>query len=157
NGQNTINSNFNNLNQTIVVGIWETLSSNTDYSPYNIDSNWLFEFGENQLINTEYISVSNSYTRITMIKSGWYKIHLSVILSSISDNSVYSMRFYKNSVIHGYTSYVIGDLPFIYMDGTVFIECNATDYIEINAYSADDFSPFALDKYNHLTIEYVVV
>ena len=155
---NDLESDVNNLEDSILVGIWEDLSRNTDYTPYNSDGNWLFEFGENQVNNTEYFSVSNSNTRITIIKSGWYKIHLSAILNGISDGHAYSMGFYKNDDIYGYSSYLIGDLQYIYMDGTVFIECNATDYIEINAYSViDDFDVYTIPNYNHLTIEYVVL
>ncbi|KKN09248.1 hypothetical protein LCGC14_1048500 [marine sediment metagenome] len=68
------------------------------------------------------------------------------------------MRFYKNTVIYGFVSYLIGDLPYIYMDGTVFIECNATDFIEISGFSAtDDFMVYPVDAYHHLTIEYLVI
>ena len=155
----TLESDLTNLDNTILVGVWEDLSRNTDYTPYTTDRNWLFEFGDNRFNNTEYLNVSNSNTRITILKSGWYKIHLSAILGNdIADGHAYSMRLYKNSVTYSYPSYVIGDLFYIYMDGTVFIECNATDFIEINAYSAtDDFDIYPVVNYNHLTIEYVVI
>ncbi len=155
---NNLTNDFNSLDKTILVGVWEDLSRNTDYASYNTNRNWLFEFGENRVNNTEYISVSNSNTNITINKSGWYKIHVSAILNDIEDNHAYSMRFYKNSAIISMSSYLIGDLQYIYMDGTVFIECNATDYIEINAYSVlDDFDIYPIVNYHHLTIEYVVV
>ena len=158
NGQNDLESDFNNLESTILVGIWEDLSRNTDYTPYSTNRFWLFEFGDNQVNNTEYFSVSNSNTRITIIKSGWYKIHLSALLGDINDGTAYSMKFYKNGDVYGYSSYLIGGGPFIYMDGTVFIECNAKDYIEISAYSAaDDFIVYTIANYEHLTIEYVVL
>ena len=153
-----LESDFNDLDNTILVGVWEDLSRNTDYTPYNTDKFWLFEFGDNLYNNTEYLSVSNSNTRITINKTGWYKIHLSAILGGIADGHAYSMRLYKNSAIYSLPSYVIGDLFYIYMDGAVFIECNATDYIEISAYSVlDDFDVYSVADYNHLTIEYVVL
>ncbi len=76
---NNLESDFNNLDTTILVGVWEDLSRNMDYTPFTSNGNWLFEFGDNKLNNTDYISVSNTNTRITLVKSGWYRIHVSVL------------------------------------------------------------------------------
>ncbi len=155
---NDLESDFNNLSKSIIVGVWDDLSYNTDNSDFSTQRNWLFELEENQVINSEYISLSNSNTRITILKSGWYRIHLSALLSSIIDGSAYSMRLQKNDEEHSRYSYYIANGVYLHMDGIALIECTATDYIELNGYSAmDDFVVSFSDDYNRLTIEYVAV
>ena len=112
NGQNTINSELddlrdelNNLTGNIAVGIWDNLDENLNYVPHNSQGNWLFEFGDNNLSNTDYISVSNSNTRITLLKSGWYRIHLSVLLEGMSPATWYYIILYKNGVIESYLDF----------------------------------------------------
>jgi len=65
---NNLTAILNNLNQTIVVGLWDGLEHNLDFAPYNSQSDWLYEFEYNKLNNTDYISVSNTNTRITLLK-----------------------------------------------------------------------------------------
>jgi len=157
NSQNTTK----NLTMTIVVGIWETLGDNLDFVPYNSQNNWLLEFGDNRLNNTDYISVSNSNTRITLLKSGWYRIQLSVLLAGISPSSAYRVRILKDGVIESYFDFyqiaVTIDSNYHYIDSSMFVYSNSTNYIEINGESTDDFSVPANDLYNYLTIEFVAI
>ena len=155
---NDLESDFNNLSKSIIVGVWDGLSHNTDNSDFSTQRNWLFELEKNQVINSEYLSLSNSNTRITILKSGWYRIHLSALLSSILNGVAYSMRLQKNDELHSRYSYYIANGVYLHMDGIALIECNATDYIELNGFSAmDDFVVSTSDDYNRLTIEYVAV
>ncbi|MFX0001358.1 MAG: hypothetical protein ACFE9Q_14380 [Candidatus Hodarchaeota archaeon] len=157
NSQNTTQ----NLTRTIVVGIWETLSDNLDFVPYNSQNNWLLEFGDNKLNNTDYISVSNTNTRITLLKSGWYQIHLSVLLAGISPSSTYRVRILKDGVTESffdfYQTAVTIDSNYHSIDSSTFVYSNGTNYIEINGDSADDFSVPANDLYNQLTIRFVAI
>ena len=151
---------FNNLTRTIVVGIWDALDDNLDYAPYNLQNNWLFEFGDNKLNNTDYISVSNTNTRIALLKSGWYRIHIYVLLSSISPSSSYSVRLLKEGAILSYLDYYAtsstSDSSWHFIDSIAFVYSNGTNYIEINGYSStDDFLPSTNNLFNQLTIEYI--
>ncbi len=149
------------LTQTIVVGIWETLGDNLGFAPYNSQNNWLLEFGDNRLNNTDYISVSNSNTRITLLKSGWYRIHLSILLAGISPSNSYRVRILKDGVtecfLDFYETATIIDSFYHSIDSSAFVYSNGTNYIEINGDSADDFSVPSNDLYNQLTIEFVAV
>jgi len=156
NGQNTTT----NLPRTIVVGIWDDLDSNLDYAPYNSQNNWFFEFGAYNLSNTDYISLSNTNTRIALLKPGWYRIHLSVLLGSISPSSTYWIAIFKDGAVEFYldrfkTGAVVAE-PVQIIDSSAFVYSDGTTYIEINGFSTDDFG-ISADVYNQLSIEYVVI
>ncbi len=176
NGQNTTNSNLNseiddltdtlnNLTGTIFVGKWDALDDNYDYAPHNLTNDWFYEFGSNSLNNTDYIAVSNTNTRITLLKSGWYRIHISVLLWKLnSTDTVFKTMMLKDGVPEfafnrlqtGFTD----DSYWLHFDSSAFVYSNGTNYIEFNGFSNkdNDFEPYTdpgLD-YNRLTIEYVV-
>ena len=157
NGQNTTN----NLTGTIVVGIWDSLGDNQDFAPHNSLNDWLLEFGDNSLNNTDYISVSNTNTRITLLKSGWYRIHISVLLVGISPASIYNIRFLKDGAIEFFFDFyeTSGTIDSIYrsVDSSAFVYSDGTNYIEINGESGDNFSVPGNDLYNQLTIEFVTI
>ncbi len=176
NGQNTTNSDLddltdvindlesdsNNLTQTIVVGIWERLVDNQDFAPHDTQRDWLFEFGDNTMNNTDYISVSNTNTRITLLKSGWYRIHLSVILGSIGSNSRYWVSILKDNVTEFYfdrfeTGATVGS-TWHYLESSAFVYSNSTNSIELRGWSnTDDFYSNGNSLFNQLTIEYVLM
>ncbi len=128
--------------------------------PYEYQNDWLFEFLDNKLNNTDYISVSNTNTRITLLKSGWYRIHLSALLSGISPSSDYYVSLFKDGSmesyldLHGTSAASVS--WFHNIDSSVLVYSNGTNYIEINGFSGDDFQIY-LDIFNQLTIEYVVI
>ena len=154
NGQNTPN----NLTSSIFVGIWDDLDDNQDFAPYEYQNDWLFEFLDNKLNNTDYISVSNTNTRITLLTSGWYRIHLSALLSGISPSRVYSISLFKDGAMESYLDYfgTLAASVFSYhnIDSSVLVYSNGANYIEINGFSSDDFQIY-VDIFNQLTIEYV--
>ncbi len=153
----------NNLTQPKLVGVWDGLADNQDYTPYNALNNWLLEFGDNKLNNTDYISVSNTYTRIVLLKSGWYRIHLSMVLMSISPSSIYTIKLLKDGIIEFFFNYyeIIGviDSQYHSVDSSGFVYSNGTNYIEINGESllGDNFFVHSIDYYNQLTIEFVTL
>ena len=155
NGQNTTN------NLTIVVGVWDSLADNQDYPPHNMLDDWLLEFGDNSLSNPNYISVSNTNTRFTLLKPGWYRIHLSVLLVGISPASIYTIRILKDGAIEFFFDFyeTSGTIDSIYhsVDSSAFVYSDGTNYIEINGDSGDNFSVPPNDFYNQLTIEFVAI
>ncbi len=167
NGQNTTNSDLDdlqeqldNMTRPIVVGIWDALDANLDYAPHNLANNWLFEFGDNKLNNTDYISVSNTNTRIALLKSGWYRIHISVLLSGIDPSNSSKLILLKDGATESYLDYYVtstDDSSWYYIDLSAFVYSDGINYIEINErYSyTDDFSPSTNDMYNRFIIEYI--
>ena len=157
NGQNT----SNNLTDANIIGIWDALSDNQDFSPYIWQNNWLLEFRDNSLNNTNYISVSNTNTRITLLKSGWHRIHLSVLLVGISASSIYWIRLLKDGapeyIFDFYQTTTTIDSIYHTIDSSAFIYSNGTNYIEIEGDSTDDFQVPPNDLYNQLTIEFVSI
>ncbi len=160
NGQNT----SNNLTGTIVVGIWDEIDDNEDYAPYNLNDNWLFEFGAHNLSNTDYISVSNTNTRITLLKAGWYRIHLSVLLGDMDLSADYYITMLKDGDIEFYLEFydtVSASVGWYYtIDSSAFVYSNGTNYIEINGYASGDpdgFGIVSVNTNNQLTIEYVIL
>ncbi|KKL60373.1 hypothetical protein LCGC14_2205940 [marine sediment metagenome] len=157
---NDLESDFNSLTKIIVIGIWDDLDRNQDYAPHNLPNDWLFEFGDNKLNNTDYISVSNTNTRIILLQPGWYRIHISVLLGGISPSNNYWVRLFKDGAIEShldfYSTSSTSDSSWHYIDSSAFVYSDGTNYIEINAFSSDDFSPSTNDDYNRFMIEYVV-
>lgn len=72
-----------------LVGIWDGLDDNLNYDPHNTSSNWLFQFLNNSYIDSEYVSVNNTGTCITLLKQGWYKIKISVLLQNLDAPDAY--------------------------------------------------------------------
>ncbi len=157
NGQNTTN----NVTGTIVVGIWDELEDNYDYAPHNLTNDWLYEFGGNRLSNTDYIAVSNTNTSITLLKSGWYRIHLYVLLWFISPNFLYKTTILKDGAVEFVLDRLVTgstvDSYWHQIDSSAFVYSDGTNYIELNGYSNGDnnFSPYTGPDYRQLTIEYI--
>ena len=156
NGQNTTN------NMTIVVGVWDSLADNQGYPPHNALDDWLLEFGDNSLSNPNFISVSNTNTRITLLKPGWYRIHLSVRLDDISPGTIYWITLFKDGAVEFFFDYfetkVTVDSDYYSIDSSGFVYSNSTNYIEINGYSfGSNFIVDAEDLFNQLTIEFVAI
>lgn len=145
----------------ILVGLWDELYANMDYSPYNLAYHWLLEYGNNKLNDSNYISISNSNTRITLLKSGWYRLHISMVLGDIDALGSYKIGLYKNSVIELFMDYygtsVDPGSSFNVIDSSAFVYSNGTDYFEFTGHALgdNDFSPES-NAYNQFSIEYVM-
>ncbi|MFX1366109.1 MAG: hypothetical protein ACFFCE_06720 [Promethearchaeota archaeon] len=132
---NNLESDFNNSITTKFVGIWDDLARNMDYSPHNSSTDWLIEFQDNNLTNPEYISVSNNNTRVTLLQSGWYRIHLTIALTNHFGGSFYWIHLLKDGVEdENFDAYSTSTYtpPLRHIDSSVFIYSNGTNYIEVN-------------------------
>ena len=156
---NNLESDLNNLTRIIVVGIWNAFDENQDFAPHTYQNDWLLEFLDNKLNNTDYISVSNTNTRITLLKSGWYRIHLSVLLAGLGPSNIYLITIFKDGAIEFQLErYETGTSSVGYYNiySSAFVYSNGTNYIEINGLATANFY-VPLDLYSQLTIEYVVI
>ncbi|HEA70934.1 hypothetical protein LCGC14_2796180 [marine sediment metagenome] len=148
-----------NSTQNKVVGIWDSVTDNLDFIPFNSQNFWLFEFGDNKLNNTDYISISNNNTRITLLKTGWYRIHLNVLLSNIGASETYWTEVYIDGTyefsLDRHQTSAILDSSDHYIDSSGFIFSDGTTYFEICVYTVSDDVYVYLDQFNQFKIEYL--
>ena len=140
-----------------LIGLWDEFDYNTDFPPYTSMSYWLLEFRDVKIINSDYIVISNNNTRLTLLKLGWYRIQLTMILSSIDAGQMYWINILKNGVVIFILLYhetsATPESDYITFDSSVFVYSNGTDYFEIMGDSfGDPFFPGS-PVYNQLTIE----
>ena len=157
----TLSSQIEEDQGLILVGIWDELYYNTEYAPYTATSYWLLEYGSNRLNNSAYVSVSNNNTRITFLKPGWYRIQLTMVLSSLDAGSWYWIIILKNGVQEFYLLYHetsgTPESDYLCIDSDAFVYSNGTNYFEILGDSnGEPFSPGGSQIYNQLTIEFVL-
>ncbi len=157
---NNLTAAFNDLPKTIVVGNWEGLARNIAANlAFVLESHWLFRFHTNTYSNSDYISISNINTRITLLTAGWYRIHIATYLFELSPPDDYSIEIYKNGnnefILYTFAT-VTGDPNYFYVDSSAFIYSDGTDYIEISGQSSgDSFLPETGGASNRFSIEYV--
>ena len=145
-----------------IVGVWNGLDRNLDNPDFNIDSNWLVQPLLNVYNDTAYINTSNSDTRIHLMKAGWYKIQITVLISSIAADTSYYLLLFKNEVGIFYLDYwhpsTTWDANYYAMHGTGYVLSDGDDFVEINAHSSptDTFFIYTVgQEYNQLVIEYL--
>ncbi|MHA1457803.1 MAG: hypothetical protein ACTSR5_17830, partial [Promethearchaeota archaeon] len=84
----------------ILVGLWDDLATNKDYSPYNTDTSWLIEFDNNQYNDSNYISVKNSNTNFKLLKEGFYKLTILLYVNDLDPSATYWFYLYRNNSIN---------------------------------------------------------
>lgn len=140
-----------------LVGLWEDLDRNTDYPPYEINYNWLLEFSNSLLINSNYVSTSNDNTRLFLLRAGLYKISISALFDGLSSSLRYSVEILKNDVFEDSFEWTYADGTYYHMDSSRYYYSNGADYFEFRCVSPDS-DPFLVlgDPYNQLSIEFVL-
>ncbi|KKK44988.1 hypothetical protein LCGC14_1653650 [marine sediment metagenome] len=85
--------------------------------------------------NTGYIFVENSNTRITLLKPGWYQIHLSTELNGLDPGIHYYLRMLKDHSLEMYIYHfdTLTSTNDLYIDTFGFVYSDGTNYIEIGA------------------------
>ena len=145
-----------------LVGIWDALDSNYNYPPHTLTTDWLFQLSANSYIDLNFVSVINSGTRVTLLKPGWYRIHISALLQSLDAPYIYRIDLLKNGVllfnfdfVQTYTGIYEPYWRTIQAEGYVLSDGN--DYIEINGYSNGDVFLIydILQDSNQLVINFV--
>jgi len=138
--------------------------TNRDYSGYDQLHTWLFEFTDNNFNNSDYISVSNTNTRITLLKPGWYRIHLSVLLDGIEPNIGPDLRYFIGLLKdHTFVEYLYSlwttsaATQYQYLESSTLVYSDGTNYIEIRGTTSpqDDFNIYNNDIYNQFSIDFV--
>ena len=143
----------------VVVGIWDRLYQNKDYSPYNTDQQYLIRVDGIEVNNSEYFFLNRTNTRFHLIKSGWYRVSLILTLVSISGSTEIYFRAFKN----GSTAVALSVGHNAAIDGTdntivaqFYIDSDGTNYYEFYVSSGLETSDVAPNNdFNQLGIEYV--
>ena len=143
-----------------LVGIWDNLDENTDYAPYTLSTDWLVELLDNSYIDSSYITVTNTGTRLTLIKAGWYRIQITMQLQDLTTPYSYELILLKN----GITEFVMVDyrtpstlVTWYQIHTNGYVLSDGDDYIEMRV-TSDPSDPFYLYEYaelNQFSIEFV--
>ncbi len=143
-----------------LMGLWDDLAKNKEFAPYNTDSSWLIEFNNNQFNNSNYISVDNSNTRFKLLKEGFYKITLLLLLYDVDASEVYWAYLIRNGLYdHCLARVAISDnpgSPYHQVESSVYVKSTGLDNFSIRCYStgSDAFQIGHLQAFNQLSIEY---
>jgi len=144
----------------ILVGLWDDLAKNKEYAPYTTDYNWLIEFDNNQFNISNYIEVSNNNTRFKLLKEGFYKITLLLLLNDVNAGEVYWAYLLRNNAFdHCLDRVAISDnpsSPYHQIESSVYVKSTGLDNFSIRCYStaSDAFDVGHLQTFSQLSIEY---
>ena len=144
-----------------LVGLWDDLAKNKEFAPFTTDHNWLIEFDNNQFNNSNHISVSNNNTNFKLLKEGFYKITLLLLLNDVDASEVYWAYFLRNGLYdHCFARVAISDNPGSprhQIESSVYVKSTGLDNFSIRCYSTNsDAFEIAnwLQNFNQLSIEY---
>ena len=144
-------------NGLILVGLWDDLATNKDYSPYNTDTAWLIEFDNNQYNDSNFISVSNSNTNFKLLKEGFYKLTLLLYVNGLDTGGTYWFYLYRNnSIDHCVAKIAHPNDDNHQVESSIFIKSTGLDNFFIRSYCFGDTS-FAIgttQSLNQISFEY---
>ena len=144
----------------LLVGLWDDLAKNKEYAPFTTDHSWLIEFDNNQYNDSNYIEVSNNNTRFRLLKEGFYKITLLLLLYDVDASEVYWAYLLRNSAFdHCLDRVAISDFPgsiYHQIESSVYVKSTGLDNFTIRCYStgSDAFDVGHLQAFSQLSIEY---
>ena len=142
-----------------LVGLWDDFSRNQEYLPDTTNTSWRIEFNNNQFINSNHISVSDNNTSFRLLKEGFYKLTLLLLLNSIDANSVYWAYLIRNSTFdHCFDRVAISaspSSPFHQIESSLYVKSTGFDNFHIICYCITDtsFTIGTPQTYNQLSIE----
>ena len=145
----------------ILVGLWDDLDTSMVYPPWDDADDWLLKLKDNQFNDSSYISVSNENTNFILLKPGFYKITLTLLLIHLDAGAIYFVELQRNSFTdHIFKTVELSantSLTWHHIQSSLYVYGNGIDYFQINCYSLWDTSFIASgDYYCQLSIEYVL-
>jgi len=144
-----------------LVGLWDDLAKNKEYATFTTDHSWLIEFDNNQFNNSNYIEVSNNNTSFKLLKEGFYKITLLLLLYNVTADEVYWTYLLRNYLYdHCLARVAISEYPgsnYHQIESSVYVKSTGLDNFSIRCYStgSDAFDVGYLNAFNQLSIEYL--
>jgi len=144
----------------ILVELWDDLAKNKEYATFTTDSSWLIEFDNNQFNNSNYIEVSNNNTSFKLLKEGFYKITLLLLLYEVAADEVYWAYLLRNYAYdHCLARVAISEYPgstYHQIESSVYVKSTGLDNFSIRCYSTNlaAFDVGHLQAFSQLSIEY---
>lgn len=141
----------------ILVGLWDDLDTNMNYPPWDDGGNWLLRLRLGRFNDSSYISVSNQNTNFRLLKPGFYKITLTLLLIHLDASAIYFVELQRNSFTDHIFERAANCSTWYHIQSSLYVYGNGIDYFQINCYSPGDPSFIASgDYYCQLSIEYVL-
>jgi len=143
-----------------LVGLWDDFSKNTEYPPDSTDTSWRIEFNNNQFNDSNHISMSNNNTSFKLLKEGFYKITLLLLLNDIDANAIYWAYLIRNITLDNCFERVAisanPSSPFLQIQSSLYVKSTGFDNFHIICYCMIDtsFTIGTPQTYNQLSIEY---
>ena len=140
----------------LIVGLWESLSVDLDNPDHNLANNYLVEVSDMKIYNTKYITLNQSAqhlnTRFHLIKSGWYRVNILMVLDVsvpapilyVIKNGTYNVLFADRTCVSGY----------YHVNTEFYLPSNGSDYYEFSIQSGTA-TISTNQNYNQLGIEYI--
>ena len=135
-----------------VVALWETItrSGPTD--------DFILSFSSIQLNHSNYFSMSNGNTTITLTRSGWYKFTIRTMLIGLTTTDDYYFNIEKNGAFSNALLYT-SNPPTISrcITAVAYVESDGNDEFIFRCFDigADPFGVTPTQKYNQLALEFV--
>ena len=142
--QNQQNSLNNNL-----LAVWEEI--------YGGGSNFYIEFSDNQINTTEFFSMSDGNTSITLTQSGWYKFSFNIIFIGLITPETYQLVAEKNGGTYEALQYVV-DPPAAYCSviAKCYVLSDGDDVFKFRCFSSfDSFGVDGNQNYNQVSLEFI--
>lgn len=144
-----------------IVGHWESLYRDMDNPDFNTVNDWLIEVGDGKIENNGYVvldqSAQHKDTRFHLVKSGWYRVNIHVMLGGVSSvQGWYQILVWKNDSTFLYLLYEASMNQNLQVNRQFYISSDGNDYFEFNCYNFNDnFLIESQQVFNQLTIDYV--
>lgn len=143
-----------------LVALWDNLNENTSYAPYNTDRNFLVEYFDEMVLNTEYVTVHNN-TKFSFSKMGLYRINLNILFEGIINTAGYdywAILTRNTSNYRYFDRWENEDDPYHFIESSMYINVtnSETTYGIIGYSGVDDFAVASTAISNQLSIEYIV-
>ena len=144
-GDDGVNGTLNNL-----VGIWESVGASQTGTVFNLT------FGNIQLNNSEYFTLSSNQEIIYLDKPGWYRVNVRIRLTGLVSTADYYL------VLIGYVLEYLDNIPYPqeteYSVNTFgYIHSDGDKYFILHCYNwdGDTFSVDTDQDFNQIVLEYV--
>lgn len=135
----------------LLIGVWE--------ETYGSGISFNISFGENQLDQSAYFTLSVDNETFTMNHEGWYKFTFNTYWTGLTSPEYYYFGAYKNGVLVEYPGYVADPLDTIYVLNLVYYVYSDGDdsiYFQCDSYFGDSFSMPGSHSYDQAILEYLL-
>ncbi len=141
NQQNALNNNL--------LAVWEDV--------HGSGGNFYLDFSNNQINTTEFYSMSDGNTSITLTQSGWYKFSFNILISGLVTPETYQLVAEKNAGVYEALLYLVDPpAPYWTVVANCYVLSDGDDIFKFRCFSGfDTFTINPNQNYNQVSLEYV--